>query len=211
MTLHRPLVGRSRSQALLQAIAPTLRSTSALSTAATAALGLVPGIVTVARGGDDLAAATLFAMLVGGSALAWATEDAMPVVLATAPLGNAVRLMLRVMVTATVVALVLAAGAAAGEMGPGLHGSVGDRLPEFATAASVATAISAMAARRGDPRPAIAGIVGSLLAVAMVATAATRWSELPSFDAGAHHVRWWWLALAAAVVIFRAGRDPGRR
>ena len=135
----------------------------------------------------------------------------MPAVLASAPVGNAVRLVLRVVTTATVVVLVLAAGAVAGELGPGLHGSVGDRIPEFATSASLATAISAIAARRGDPRPAIAGIVGSLLAVAVVATAAMRWSELPSFDAESHHARWWWLALAGGLVVVRAGRDPARR
>jgi hypothetical protein len=97
-------------------------------------------------------------------------------------------------------------------MGPGLPAGVGDRLPEAAAAAAAALALAFVLARRGERGSGAAGVAGGLVLPAFVSAMAFRWPRaLPSFDAGPIHHRWWLAVLAGALVVARAGRDPGRR
>jgi hypothetical protein len=202
----------TRLRTVLVAAAPTARVAHLGPAALTMGLAMLPLVVTVARGGTDLSTALIVAGLAGGALLGWATEDAAADVLASMPVSAPIRAALRLSFVGMVGAVGAVLTGLVAALGPGLPSDRGDRLPEALAAAGIATAIGFVLARRGERGAGPMSVTAGLLGTAFVAALAFRWpSLLPSFVGGPIHDRWWIIAVVAAAVAVRAGRDPARR
>jgi hypothetical protein len=194
------------------AVVPTARVAHLGAAAATVSLAALPAIVTVARGGTDLSVALVVGGLVGGATLAWASDDPAAELLGSLPLSSPLRAAMRVACVAAVGVLGLAVVALVVELGPGLPSDVGDRAAEAGAAAGMALAVGCMATRRGERTVGPIGVVAGVVGPAVVAALSVRWPRLvPAFLESPIHDRWWIIAAVGAVVVARAGRDPGRR
>jgi hypothetical protein len=209
VTVARPRANRPR--AIAAAALPTARAAALGSAAATAALGVTPIVVTVVRGGSELGVASIVAGLVGGVALAWAADDSMADILAATPVGNPVRLMVRVAFMAVTTAIMWSVGAVMAATGPGVPPGLWLRTAEVAAAAPIALIIGIAAARLGERHVGVGGVIGGLLAVLTIAAMAQRWRWLPTLPSGPAHDGWWLVAAAGFIILLRVARDPGRR
>lgn len=202
----------TRLRTVLVAAAPTARVAHVGPAALTAALALTPVLVTLARGGTNLGTPLVVAGLASGAVLGWATEDPAAEVLASMPVSNPIRAGLRLVVVATVAVLGLAAGALAVALGPGLPMDRWDRVPEALAAATIAIALGFVLVRRGERGAGPTSVTAGFLGTALIGGLALRWPTLfPALIAGPIHDRWWIVAVLAAAVAVRAGRDPARR
>jgi hypothetical protein len=178
-----------------------------------ATLAAAPTVVTVVRGGTDLSVALVVAAVIGGAAFAFAIDDDAAVVLASSPTTLTRRR------AARLGAALLAVGAgwelvlATAESADALNGvRVGDLGVEAFTAAGVALAAAAVAARSGShERTGITGIVTAVLTMLTTTAMAQQYRWLPQLGRAAHHDRWLWVATVAWTLALWASRDPASR
>ncbi len=193
-------------------LVPTARVAHLGPAAATVALGALPAVVTVARGGTDLRAAAVLLALAAGASLGWAAEDRAKDVLAATPIGSSTRALVRVAAVALAAVAVVAAALVVVASGPGLPAGLADRVPELAAAAGAGLAAGFIAQRRGERAAGAGAVLAGLLVPGAVAATAVRWPDrFPTFESGGVHERWWLLAAAGVVVAARYGRDPAGR
>jgi hypothetical protein len=208
--LTAPRRATTHARAARAAVLPTLRASALGSAVLTAALAVVPLIVTVARGGTNLLFGSIAAAVLGGAVVAWAADDEFGDTLAAAPVRSAERLAIRLLAVVGVVVGAWAIAAVAAAAGPGLPPMLGERLPEAAAAATLGAGVALTAARRGERAVGPIGVIAGVLSTLVVAGLALRWAWLPTFLPSSAHGRWWLVALAGGLLVMRSGRDAGQ-
>src|SRR5690606_3954505 len=104
------------------------------------ALMVAPGVLTLVRGGSDLAGAATFAALVGAAGAAFCTWDPTPHLSAT-PVSRAARQVVVGGVACAAIALVLGAAAGVATAFSADLGPIADRGPEAGAAAGLSLAL----------------------------------------------------------------------
>lgn len=200
-----------RTRTLRLAWLPTARALPLPTLAAAAGLAAAPTAVVVLRQGTDHRGALLAAALVLGGMAGYAVEDAAEETLGASPTGLGRRRLLRLSAVAlgtAATALLLVVVAAART--DGAADDVVLRLLELLAASGLAAAAAGSAQRRGVPGAALGGAITALTGVLLIGALAERYRQLPPLLAGAHHGRWWWVALVGWAVAGWTWRDPMR-
>ena len=193
-------------------IRPTLRVARLGLIAGTVLLGAVPLVVTLIRGGADVATPLIILGVVSGAATGWMADDPIAELATPCPLNTPRRLAYRAVVACTLAffgGAVIAAGAA---IASSETLEWRDRVPEAATAAAMALAGGLVIRRRGEPLAGASGVAVGVLGPLFIAALAFRWSSvLPSFSVSPVHDRWWLVVGCAALAATYASRDPATR
>jgi hypothetical protein len=175
---------------------PSARALPTRSVLGAAVLTATPVMVTLARGGENLALASVAAALSGGAAAAYAVDDPAATLLASTPTPPTLRLALRLAAVGAFVGTCWLASWVAGTTLATTAGLDGRALAlEAATVAGVSLAIATYAhARLAMPEPGLAGAVTSVLMMLTLTSLSFRYPWLPRLGGGESHHRWWWLA-----------------
>ena len=192
---------------------PTARAVPLRSIAGVAALAAAPAVITVARGGTDLAYAWVAAAVVGGAGLAYAVDDDAEVLVAPSPVPLWLRRALRLLIAAAVVTAGWSVATVAGAGAGLLEGRpTSDLAVEAFTAAGVAIAVAGAAHRRlGVDQAGLGGAATGVLSLLVVTALASRYAWLPRLGAAEQHDRWLWVAALGWAVTAWTSRDPAER
>ena len=203
----------SPARPVLVALGPkTLAVAHLPAVAATAAVAMVPVLVSVVRGGDDLSVPVSILVLGVGASLAWAAEDPAADLLASLPVTARARWAVRVAGAAAIAAAIFCLAMVVLAVGPGMPSELVDRVPEATAAASIGLGVAALAVGGGERVVGALGVIGGFFVPLTVVAMAIRWPDrFPALEPGPTHTRWWILTLVGVAVIARAGRDPAPR
>jgi len=192
---------------------PLLRALLRSPVAGTAVAVAAPAVITVVRGGRDLALAATFMLVAGSAALSLGLDEPTGPTLDACPVTRNSRHLAR---TALVGLAIAIAGAAVAVLAglTGAHlGSIRSRLPESVAAAMISLSVAA-ARSRSDKTPGLAAALGTVLAMVTVtglSAVSPRLHRLPQIANPHHASRWWAIAAAAAACLWWSARDPAHR
>jgi hypothetical protein len=190
---------------------PVVRALSTTPAFAVAAASCLPMVVTVLRGGDDLAVATTAAALVGASSLGFAIDDVAANTVAAVPVPLGTRRSLRGALIGAVVAIAWLVAAAAAWTSDVALGPLGRLAPPSVATAGLALGLAGWLGQRDEPAAGAGGCVGALLAVLTSTVMSMRWPWFPSLLPGASATSWWLIAAAAWAAAAWWSRDPASR
>jgi hypothetical protein len=198
---------------LRAAVVPTARGLAARSLGGVTLCVMAPTLITLLRGGQNLALAVAAAALIGGAGIALGVDDDAEVLLAASPTPLAARRALRVAIAAAIVGVGWVVVIVVGEQAALLdHARLDDVAVEALAAAGVGVA-GAVGAQRwfANDNPGVAGVAISAVSLLTITALSTRLPALPAIGLDRHHDRWLWVAAAAWGAAAWLSRDPARR
>ena len=171
-----------------------------------AGLCLLPVVLAVMAGGDDLQMSLSWASIVAGAGAGYAVDDAAAVTLAPSPTSLPRRRGLRAVTAAAILGsgwvAALVVGATSGPLPPW-----SELAPQLSAAAALSVALAGRAGQAGHAAPGFPSMAGAVVMMILTGALAARLTFLPTVG-GAHVARWWWVAAAGAVAAARSWRDP---
>lgn len=203
--------GGIRWRETLHAWRPASRALPLTTIGAVLVLALIPLVVTLLTGGEELAGALAVTALASGAVAGFFVEDPAGDTLSASPTSLARRRLLRLatlVVGTTVTVLLAVALAALVEPVGGLR--LGDRVAEVAAVGAVAAAVAGVCHRRSVASAGPIGAGAGALGLLLVSSLAYRVQGLPTLAGPEHHARWWLVAVVGTVVAAWASRDPCR-
>jgi hypothetical protein len=173
--------------------------------------GMLPVVVTSARGGTDLTTALSASTVLIGAVLAFAVDDPAAPTTTAMPVALPVQRARRAGLLGAVLLLTWSATLLVAALADDDPVSAWALAPQLAAAAALAVALAAGARTDAPVHAGIGGTMGALLAMLLIGALGMRITWMPVLGSDAHPHRWWWIAAAAGAAAVWQCRDPAAR